>query len=551
MACRNVTQVNVPEGARAAYARGKWKEAFDAFIAADAASPLEPDDLDRLAAAAFLIGEDALSLQCRTRAHAAFLDHHDSLGAARSAIWIAFLMMDTPKQRAQAFGWLARAQRLLEDADAPCVEHGWVQCATARQRAGSGDMAGAQAAFAEAAAVGQRFGDRDLLTLARHGLGRTLVMMNQTDAGLALLDEAMVAVASGEIAPIVAGAVYCSVITACHDIFDVRRAQEWTDALQGWCESQPDLVPFRGYCLVRRSELLQLHGAWEHAMSEARRACDRLADPSSRPEAGAAFYQLADLHRLRGEFAKADEAYRSASQAGRKPQPGLALLRLNQGQLDAADTSIRLALQEVRDTHGRVVVLSAAVEIMLAKADVAAARAASDELSQFAQTLGLPYPNALSCSARGAVALAEGEPLRALESLHAACAGWQELDAPYPHAQTRMMIGLAYRQLGDLEGAELEFDAAHEAFERLGAAPAATRVAALTRRSPIAPATGLTGREVEVLRLVATGITNHAIATRLHISERTVDRHVSNIFTKLDLSSRAAATAYAYQHKLL
>jgi DNA-binding NarL/FixJ family response regulator len=425
-----------------------------------------------------------------------------------------------------------------------------VLCAQARQRAASGDLAAAHAAFADAAAAGQRFGDRDLLTLARHGQGRTLVMMNQTDAGLALLDEAMVAVASGEIGPIVSGAVYCSVITACHDIFDVRRAQEWTDALQAWCESQPDLVPFRGYCLIRRSELMQLHGLWDRAIDEARRACAR-ADPSLHPETGAAFYQLGELHRVRGEFTRADEAYRSASQAGRKPQPGLALLRLNQGQLDAAETSIRLALQEARDIHTRVVVLSAAVEILLAQADVAAARTASDELTSVAAALGLPYPNALSASACGAVALAEGEPLRALESLHAACAYWQDLDAPYERAQTRVNVGLAYRQLGDLEGADLELDAAHDAFERLGANPAVARVAALTRPRPASAHTGLTGREVEVLRLVATGMTNHAIAGRLGISERTVDRHVSNIFTKLDLNSRAAATAYAYQHKLL
>jgi len=547
-----VNPVDTLDRARIASLRGEWKDAYDAFTTAEKTTTLEPEDLDHLARAAYLIGDDVCSAHSLTRAHAAYLSRGDALSAARSALWLAFVIMDQPSQRAQAGGWLARAQRLLDGVKDPCVEQGWLLCATARQRASAGEFATVGAAFAEAAAIGERFGDRDLLTLARHGQGRALMMMKDKAAGLALLDEAMVAVTSGEIGPIVAGAVYCSVITACHDIFDMRRAQEWTTAFQAWFDAQPDVALFRGYCLIHRSELMRLHGSWDHAMGEARRACDRLTDRASRPEAGAAYYQLGELHRLRGEFTKAEDAYRAASQAGRRPQPGMALLRLNQGQLDAAETSIRLAIQETRDMHTRVLVLSAAVEIMLARKDIDAARSACDELSRIADDSTLPYLAALASSAQGAVALAGGEPLAALESLQAACARWQEMDAPFEHAQTRVTIGLAYRQLGDVDGAELEFDAAHEVFDRLGAAPAAARLAPLVR-PPVSAAssTGLTGREIEVLRLVATGITNAAIASRLGISERTVDRHVSNIFTKLDLSSRAAATAYAYQHKLL
>jgi len=349
------------------------------------------------------------------------------------------------------------------------------------------------------------------------------------------------------------------VITACHDLFDLRRAQEWTTALEGWCAAHPDVVPFRGYCLIHRSELMRLHGAWQAAFSEAQRACDRLTDPPAQPEAGAAYYQLAELHRLRGELAMADEAYRLASQAGRNPQPGLALLRLSQGQLDAAGASIHLALQEAHDRRSRVLLLCAGVEIMLAAHDVAGARAACDELAQIAEGLNVAFPRAMSLQARGSIALADQQPFPALESLRAACATWQELDAPYQLAQCRVLIGLAYSLLGDNDGAQLELEAAQEIFEKLGAAPAAARVAMLTaqasqqrsQQDSIRVGAGLTGREIEVLRLVATGAKNRTIAGRLRISEKTVARHVSNIFTKLDLSSRAAATAYAYKHKLL
>ncbi len=521
------------------------------LTAADARMSLDPDDLDSLATAAYLVGEDATSVQTRTRAHAGFLQRGETIRAARSAFWLAFTIFDRLSQRAQVTGWLARAQRLIDDVKEPCVEQGWLLCAFARQRAAAGDIASARAAFTQAAEIGVRFGNNDLIALARHGQGRALLAMNQTTAGLALLDEVMVAVTGGEVGPMVAGAVYCSVITACHDLFDLRRAQEWTTALQSWCASHPDLVPFRGYCLIRRSELMQLHGAWQDALSEARRACERLTDRPSQAETGAAYYQLAELHRLRGEFTEADEAYRRASQAGRKPHPGLALLRLSQGQTEAADASIRLVLQETRGGRARVLLLCAAVEVMLASNDVAGARAASEELLRLTERLDSPFLSAVSSQAQGAVALAEGQPLSALESLRAAWTAWQELDAPYELAQTRVLIGLAYRQAGDQEGAQLEFEAAQEVFEKLGATPAAARVAALTAQASPPVSKGLTGREIDVLRLIATGVTNRTIAVRLGISEKTVARHVSNIFTKLDLSSRAAATAYAYKQKLL
>ncbi len=539
------------EGAREAFDRGAWSDAYAWLAASDARAPLDPDDLDRLATAAYLIGEDETSVQARGRAHAGYLERGQRTHAALSAFWLAFTILDKPSQRSQAAGWLARAQRLLDELDEPCVEQGWLLCAAARQHAARSDFASAHAAFTQAADIGARFRDRDLTTLARHGQGRALLAMNKTAEGLALLDEVMISVTGGEIAPTVAGAVYCSVITACHDLFDLRRAQEWTAALQGWCASHPDVVPFRGHCLIRRSELMQMHGAWQDAVDEARQACERLTDPPRQPEAGAAHYQLAEMHRLRGEFAVADEAYRRASQAGRNPHPGLALLRLSQGQTEAADAAIRLALKETRDQRSRVLLLRATVESMLARHDLAAARAAAAELAHLAERFESAFVRAASSHACGAVLLAEGQGVRALESLRQAWTAWDDLDAPYEIARVRVLIGLANRLLGDHEGALLELDAAHDVFARLGAVPDAAFVEALGEPASPPTSTGLTGREIEVLRLIATGATNRAIAGRLAISEKTVARHVSNIFTKLDLSSRSAATAYAYQHKLL
>ena len=516
------------DDARAALDRRAWADAFAHFVAADARTPLGPDDLDRLAIAAYLTGRDDACIQARTRAHAQFLESGNIKRAAQSAFWLGFNMMEKPAHRAQAAGWLARARRLIEDLNEPCVECGWLLCASARQHVATGEFPAAHAEFTEAVEMGAKYGDRDLVALARHGQGRALLMMNRVSEGLALLDEVMVSITGGEIAPMIAGAVYCSVISACNDLFELHRAHEWTSVLETFCASQPDLVAFRGQCLIRRSEVMQFRGEWQAALDEAARACERAADPSTNPDAAAAYYQLAELHRVRGDFEKAEEAYRLASQAGRKPQPGL------------ASPAAR---------RNRVLLLNAAVEIMLAKGDVAGARAASDELVTIARTLEQPFLRAVSARACGAVALAEDEPNAALECLRAACAAWQELGAPYELARTRVLIGLAYRRSGDSEGAQLELDAASETFEKLGAAPDAAKVTSTTQPAP--PTSNLTGREIEVLRLIATGATNRAIATRLSISEKTVARHVSNIFTKLDLSSRSAATAYAYDHKLL
>jgi len=536
---------------RAAFEHEAWADAYSQLKAADGQTPLDPDDLERLATAAFLVGEDTASAEARVRAHSGFVDRGDLVRAARSAFWLAVAHFDRSTQQAQAAGWLARARRLLDECGQDCVEHGFLLCAFGRQKVIEGDVESALTAFDQAVDIGRRFQNADVVAFARHARARALLRMNQRSDGFALLDEVMVAVTSGEVAPMITGVIYCSVISACHDAFDLRRAQEWTTALAGWCSSHPDMVPFRGTCLVRRSELMQLHGAWADAIAEAQRASEWLTRGSDEHDAGPAFYQQAELYRLRGDLTRADEAYRRASQAGSTPDPGLALLRLAQGHVDAADAAARRMLQETRDRRRRAWALNAAVEIMVSGGKVDAARAAAEELSQIARELDAPVLRAAAAYASGTVALAAGQAAPALDVLRDAWKAWQEIDAPYEIARVRTRIGLAYRHLGDEEGAQMEFDAAQETFDRLGATLDSARVAALA--SPAAPSMSgaLTGREVEVLRLVATGKTNRAIANELAISEKTVARHLSNIFTKLDLPSRSAATAYAYEHKLL
>jgi DNA-binding NarL/FixJ family response regulator len=538
------------ERGRAAFAAQAWADAVERLSAADRAAPLAPDDLERLATAAYLVGREDESAELWARAHHELLARGEAERAARCAFWLAFGLLNRG-ELARGGGWVARARRVLADSPQDLAEHGYLTWLASLRSIMEGRTREALAGFEQAATLGERWGEPDLAALGRLGVGRALIRLGEPGPGVALLDEVMVAVEAGELSPIVVGDLYCTVLEGCQELFDLRRAQEWTAVLTAWCASQPDLVPYRGQCLLHRAELLQLRGAWPEAMEEARRAAARFLESTRHPAAGAAAYQEAELHRLRGEAAEAEEAYRQASRWGREPQPGLALLRLAQGQLAAAQAAIRRALDEASDRHDRCRLLPAVTEIALAAGDLPAAEEAAGELSRAAEELDAPLLRAAAASARGAVLLGRGDARSALAELRSAFAAWQDLEAPYEAARAREGIGLACRALGDQDSAAMELDAARWAFRRLGAATDLARVEAPGAAAPAGPAGGLTAREVEVLRLVATGRTNRAIAAELVLSERTVDRHVSNIFTKLGVPSRAAATAWAYEHGLV
>jgi ATP/maltotriose-dependent transcriptional regulator MalT len=577
---------------REAFDRRAWGEAYRALAEADAADQragdategsaedaavqLDPGDLERLATAAHLAGHDREHARALERAHRRFAAIGDTAGAMRSAFWLGMTLAQSG-ETARAGGWFARTQRLAdEEHEGP--ERAYALLPQALKRLEQ-DPVEARSLFATAAELAAGSDDRDLQALARLGLGQALIAAGEVERGMPLLDEVMTAVQGDEVSAIAAGVVYCAVIDACQGCFDLRRAQEWTAALTDWCASQPDLVPFRGQCLVHRAELLQLHGDWDEALAEAERARERFLQ-SGQPAIGDAHYRTAELHRVRGDHGAAEDHYRLASRWGHPAEPGLALLRLADGQVDAAAATLRRALEEEHPQPAtRASLLAAAVEVALVSGDVEAARRYAVALATLAAELGAPMFAAAAAHVTGAVALADGQDRSALAALRRASAGWRDLDVPYEAARVRVRLGLACRALGDEEGAALEFDAARAAFTSLGARPELARlerldppdgsgrerrqgqrslerlrqrVAADAARSsgPDQPG-GLTDREVEVLRLVATGRSNRAIAEDLTISEHTVARHVQNIFAKLGVGSRTAAAAFAYEHDLL
>ena len=447
----------------------------------------------------------------------------------------------------QSNAWIARGQRLVEDRD--CVERGYLLLAVAEQQLRDGQAEAAHATASQAVDVGESFDDADLTAAARHAQGRALIDQGDVVAGLKRLDETMLAVVAGELSPIMTGLMYCSVIDTCRQVYALGRAREWTSAFSRVCEQQPEMIAFTGTCLVHRAEILQLQGAWPDALTEACRACERALRADRKPP-GAAFYQQAEIHRLRGEFAKAEDAYHAASERGCEPQPGLALLRLAQGRTDAACAAIRRLTSATSDRLRRARLLPAYLEIMLAIGDVEDARRARDELQELAQAFDTDVLRAVVAQADGAIALAEGHAQAALDPLRCAFEQWQRLEAPYEAARVRVLIGHACRALGDDEAAGLEHKAARSEFERLGARPELARLDAPNTPGQSAPGNPLTARELQVLRLIASGRTNKEIADELCLSERTIDRHVSNILGKLDVPSRTAATAYAYDHQL-
>jgi DNA-binding CsgD family transcriptional regulator len=536
------------ERGRESYASSAWATAYESLARADERAPLEAEDLELLATSAYMLGREDEWMQILERAYNRHSEGGETRRAARCAFWIG-MQLALGGEMGPATGWLGRAQRLVEREEGEFVEQGYLLMPVVFQHDAAGDYEGASATAAAAAEFGERFRDKDLFALAVFAQGDVLVRGGRVREGLGLLDEAMVSATEGGLSPIVTGIVYCGVILACEQVYELRRAQEWTAALTRWCEQQPDLLAFTGRCLVHRAQLLQLQGAWPDALAETERANRRFEQAMNQAAAAKSCYLKGEVHRLRGEFAETEKAYREASRLGLEPQPGLALLRLARGEVDAAAAAIRRVVGETTDRLPRAGLLPAYAEIMLAVGEVDEARSACRELEEIAAECDSEMLRAMLAQARGAVELA-GDPAAALVSLRHAFQAWQELEAPYEAARVRVLVGRACLALGDEEAFALELEAAQSIFEDLGAAPDVASVDALTGSAKSTATHGLTARELEVLRLVASGKSNREIASALVISEHTVARHVQNIFRKLGVQSRTAAGAFAFEHDL-
>lgn len=528
--------------------RRSWGEADRLLTEPAEAGQLRASVLEQLAVARLLIGRQESGEAGWVAAHECFLREGDPCGAARCAFWLGLVLL-TRGEMARGGGWLGRAHELLADLD-ECAEQGLLLIPEGLHAMLGGHVTDSEETFLRAREIGKRVRAPDVVVLGELGLGQSLTRQGRTAEGLAILDRVMAGIEAQDLSPMVTGIVYCAVIEECQRIFDVARAREWTTALSRWLGSQPDLVAFQGQCMVYRAEVVQRHGDWPAAIEESRRARDRLSTPPGHPATGLALYRLAELHRLRGEFDEADSAYREANGWGHSPQPGLALLRLGQGDVAAASAAIRRVLGEALDPASRSGILAAAVRILLAAGDVDGAREAVDDLTQLASGMAAPFLQAIAQHCQGTLAVVDADFPTAVGLLQSSLKVWLNLQAPHEEALTRIELGAAYRGLGDDDSAQLEFDTARALLTGLGAAPDLARVDPLIPR--LAPANeDLSLRELQVLRLLSRGESNRSIADSLYISVRTVDRHVSNLYSKLGVSNRAAATAYAYDHGLL
>jgi ATP/maltotriose-dependent transcriptional regulator MalT len=533
------------DGARAAVAASAWAEAYEAFSAADPAE-LSGRDLEGFADAAWWLTKLPESLELRHKAYGALAATGDELGAATVAgrLAIEHFLRGEPSVGA---GFLMRARRHAESVP-PGVEAGYLSMLEAIVARFSGDLDRAVEHADRAIELGRRHGDPDLLAMAIHAKGAAIVAAGGVHEGLALLDEAMAAVVGDEVGPYFTGVIYCEVISTCLELGDIGRAGEWSEAARVWCDNVVPGSPFPPICRVNRAELARLRGSWSEAEAEALRAIEELMTIDPAP-AAAAFSQLGEIRRRAGDLAGAEAAFERARELGADPQPGLALLRLAQRKVDAARSSLRLALSAEQRHPIRMRLLAAQVEAALADGAVDEARAAAEGLGAIAASIDLPAFAAAAATAAGAVSLAEGDAASAIGALRTATALWRRLRLPYETAAARSLLGRALLAGGDEDAAGPELRAALAEFERLGAEPDAARLRAALGGRPTRPS-GLTDREVEVLRLVAAGKTNRDIAVELVISEHTVSRHLQNIFAKIRVSSRAAATAYAFEHGL-
>lgn len=525
------------ERGRSAVVASQWGDAWRALSVVDP-DALDIDDLDRLATAAYMTGRDEVGFAVWTRAHQRCVAE----GSLHRAAALGAKLAETLGFKgdwSRCNGWTERVANILDEAGIDCVEQGYLEFGLAMGRVfGDGDLAAAHALFVRAGKTAARFHSRDLATMARIGEGRMDIYLGDVAHGLTLLDEAAVAVEADELSPIARGDAYCTLIDAVWELSDLVRCRDWTARFSRWCDAQQELVLYRGHCLLHRAAMMREIGDWKNALAEVRGACARLAAPVNLLTLGGALATEGDIHRVLGNFDEAEASYQRANEHGCQPQPGLALLRLAQGRVDAASAMMRRVLAESQDPVSRSNQLPAAVEIALAAGELDGARAAAAELREIAAEIGTPLLRARAGRAQGAVFLADGEAAAALRELRAAFDSCVAIGARHEATLIRLLLADACRGLGDVETAETE-----EATARAMLASFLGADEAVVAAAP----DGLTDREAEVLRLLAQGHTNRVIAEQLFISEKTVASHVSHIFTKIGVTSRAAATAYAYE----
>lgn len=532
--------------ARAAFERRDWVAAYAGLAAG--ADDLIADDFVLLATAAYLLGQRNDCIQALQRAHTGYLDAGDTLAAVRCAFWLA-MVLNSSGEAAVGGGWVARAQRLLDDLGEDTVERGYLAINLMFQHVYAGEFGQVMEHAQTVLDYGRRFGDPDLVAMGLCSQGRMLLYAGEVPAGLALLDESMIGIAAGEVSPIFAGTIWCTLIEACQELADFERVEQWARALTAWCDAQPGLVPFTGQCALHRGQVKRARGAYDDALAELDLAEQRYREFGDLAPIGLANYERGEVLRARGDFDAAERAFDRAAEFGYDPQPGMALLWLQRGRTEAALGAIRRLVAEPRDPVHRAQLLPTAVHVLVAGGEVAEARRLADELAGIALNFGCTTIEALSTVASGEATLAEGDAPRALAELRRAVKQWTALGMPYDAACSRVLLGRALRAVGDPESADRELATARRTFSQLGAVPALAEVDRLLAPKPNPD--GLTDREVEVLRLAASGRSNAQIAAELFLSEKTVARHLSNIFTKIDVTSRTAAAAYAFEHGLI
>jgi class 3 adenylate cyclase len=469
------------DSARKALARHAWAEAYDLLRDADARGQLEARDLELLAESAWWTGHLPEAMDVRERAYGAATKGGDPVAAATAAINLGrdnLLRNDLPV----ATAWLNRAERVLEGVPENSG-HGFLAACRAFGMALSGDTAGTLREASRAMEIAQRTGDPDLAAFAASEKGFALAVSGEIDAGLALLDDAIVAAVGGELEPSTAGGVCCTSIETSAALGEWSRAATWTEAQDRWCRRE-GINGYPGMCRLFRSEIKQFRGSWLEAEAEARQASVELE--GYMPAAtGTAFYRIAELRLLRGDLQGAEAALVRAHGLGTDPEPVMSLLALAQGRIQAAADGIREALEQPgrnlswRAPPGsplhRLPLLRAQVEIALAHGDVGTARAAADELASIGETFGGQNQIATALTADGMVLLAEGRAPDAARTGRRALEAWNGLTAPYEVAIARVALAEAHMATGALERAAMELQAARATFEHLGAAPALRR----------------------------------------------------------------------------